>query len=258
MDGFIENQAWLAAGETEPEIIERYDIGHCLIDYKLSTPRLPGDDMVLVWWDDQSLLFVSRDQAAARGFPACAARYPVIEPGEWMRAVDPAVAEADLRRAVIEAPRAVLPKLLLASALGRAGNWREAETLLEGAIALAPWRGDLRLGRGRALAGLGRRDDAIAELRRGLAREPGDASGWAGLGRLLSDAGDQRGAARALEKAVRLAPRNPAFALDLGHVYERSGEKARAEGIYRSVLEDFPGNREAEGRLRRLISGGGG
>ena len=208
--------------------------------------------MALVWWDDKSLLFVSRVQVKERGIACYSVYYPVLPAGDSAAELPPEVREQELRRAVREAPGSVRARFLLAALLSDRGEWKEAEALLEEAIAGQPWRGDLRINRGTMLARMGEREEAIVEIRRGLRSERGDASAWAGLGRLLSDVKDQAGSEKALERAVKLAPANLAYALDLGLVYERGEKSDAAERVYRSIIAADPSNREAERRLARL------
>ncbi len=234
------------------EIIEKYEIGYCLVDYGAGNPRLPGDEMTLVWWDDKSLLFVASEQVEARSIPHYTVYYPVMTAGEIAAALPPEVREEELRRALHEAPGSVLARFLLATLLSERSQWTEGAELLGEAIDIAPWRGDLRISRGAMLARSGNREEAIAEIRKGVRSEPGDPSAWAGLGRLLSDAKDQRAAQKALERAVELAPTNRGYALDLGLVYERGGESGGAEQVYRRILAADPTDAEAQRRLARL------
>ncbi len=175
------------------EIREKYGIGHCLVDYYWFRSRLPLEGMDLVWWDDHSLLLVSREEAEARGLPVYSLLYPALPPDVIRRTVDPADAEEELRRAAAEAPEAVLPRLLLSNVLEWAGRIDEAEKFIREAIGINPWRGELHVRRGMLLGRMGKDEEALAELKRGLRSSRGNADGWAGLGRLLFEH-KQRGA----------------------------------------------------------------
>ncbi|MFH1278450.1 MAG: tetratricopeptide repeat protein [Candidatus Eisenbacteria bacterium] len=197
---FIRTHSW-------PEIIERYGIGHCLIDYYWYRPKLPsGKEMVLVWWDDLSILLVSRGEAERRGLPFYSQMYPVVSPDAIRRTVDPGTAERELRRAVDEALHAVLPRLVLSIVLGWKGDWEGAERLLSEAVSVEPWREELRVNHGVILAKLGRNEEAIRELKKGLRSEKKNAEAWTVLGKLLLEKGDARGAGRALSRAAELSP----------------------------------------------------
>ncbi len=240
------------ANHTWREIIAKYDIGHCLIDHKWAEPRLPGNEMSLVWWDDTSMLYISRDECDRRDLPMYTVPFPVLSGGDVLERIDPGRAEQELRRAIREAPRSVLPRIHLAAILGSTDRDEEGAGVLSKALEFEPWRGDVMINRGYLLARSGDRRAAIESLRDGLRRERKDGRAWGSLGRLLSEESDNDGAARALKRAVRIAPENQAFLLDLGLVYERQGKTDRAQDTYRSVVQRFPDSREAQRRLERL------
>ncbi|MFH1279752.1 MAG: tetratricopeptide repeat protein [Candidatus Eisenbacteria bacterium] len=231
------------------EILGRYGIGHALIDHRWGKPRLPSNDrMRLVWWDDLSMLFVSREEAERRGLPGYEYRYPVEEWPDMFR-LDPARVERELTRAVEEAPGAVLPRFLLAFLYSAAGDWARAEPLLAGALEIAPWRKDLRIDHGIALARTGREKEAIVQLRRGLKGDDRNAHGYGWLGNLLQRAGDGKGAERAFRRAIDIEPENPSYPLALGRFYEREGEREKALATYRDLGRRFPDSPEVQKRL---------
>lgn len=236
------------ASHSWSEMIDTYGIGHCLIDHRWGKPRLPGDEMLLVWWDDLSMLFMRREEAEARGIPGYEYRYPVEEwPG--MFTLDAARVEAELARAVAEAPNAVLPRFLLAFLMSAGGEWGRAEPLLGRALEIAPWRKDLRIDHGIALARTGHEKEAIVELRRGLAGDDKNAHGYGWLGNLLHRAGDPKGAEKAFRRAMRIEPENSSYPLALGRMYEREGEREKALALYRDLAERFPDSPEVQKRL---------
>ncbi len=245
-----ETLAWIGSHSWE-EIIARWGIGHCLIDHRWMKPRLPGEEMALVWWDDLSLLLIGREEALRREIPIYEFRYPV-EDRRALLALPLERAEEELSRAIEEAPRAVLPRTLLASASGVAGEWERAEDLLAGALEITPWRGDLRVDHGIALARIGEKEEAMEELRRGLETEPGNAQGWGYLGNLLYADGRPDAAESAFRRADRLEPGNPSYLLALGRLDEREGEEKRAAELYRDMIERFPDDRELRRRLSRV------
>jgi putative inorganic carbon (HCO3(-)) transporter len=73
-------------------------------------------------------------------------------------------------------------------------------------------------------------DLAIASYEKGTKVEPVYATNWANLGSLLWAQGEEDRAIDSLERAVSLAPREPAFRLTLGRMYESSGELEKARG----------------------------
>ena len=233
------------------EIIERYQIGHCLIAHRWMNPRLPGDEMALVWWDDLSLLFVTREEAERRNLPRYSIRYPVAKLSSIL-AAERAVVVAELGRAVDEAPRSVLPRFLLASVLGASGEWDKAGALFREARRIAPWRGDLAVDHGIALAHTGETEEAVRLLKRGLKIEKENARGWGWLGNLLHRQNDGRGAEKAFRRAIELEPGNAAYPLALGRLYEREGEKERAAALYLELADRFPANGEVQKRIGEL------
>lgn len=239
---FIRDHEW-------DEILDEYGIGHALIDHRWGRSRLPSDErMRLVWWDDLSMLFLSREEAERRGIPGYEYRYPVEEWPNMFR-LDPARVERELARAAEEAPEAVLPRFLLAFLYSAAGEWERAEPLLARALEIAPWRKDLRIDHGIALARTGREKEAVVELRRGLAGDDRNAHGYGWLGNLLQRAGDRAGAEKAFRRAIAIDPENPSYPLALGRFFEREGEREKALGIYRELGRRFPESPEVRQRL---------
>jgi len=235
-----------------PEIVERYRIGHALFDYRWGADGvLPGEEMVLVWWDDLSLLFVDREEALARDIPFYEIRHPVADRAALFGADREKVAD-DLARAAREAPRAVLPRRLLAGLLGATGGWTQAESSLREALAITPWNDAVRVDHGIALARLGHADEALDALERGLTEEGENAEGWGWLGNVRYEKGDRRGAEKAFRRAMNLAPQSPAFGLALGRMYEREGDREQAAALYRELAERFPGDDAVRERLEGI------
>ncbi|HEX8580414.1 MAG TPA: sulfotransferase [Allosphingosinicella sp.] len=107
-----------------------------------------------------------------------------------------------LRRLLAASPDNLPARLNLARALIATGAFEEA-------VSLCAARGDdLRLRRmlASALQELGRTDEAIATYRSVLATMPSDFESWNNLGNALAAIGDLRGAATALERAIRIRP----------------------------------------------------
>ncbi|HEY7810050.1 MAG TPA: sulfotransferase [Allosphingosinicella sp.] len=107
-----------------------------------------------------------------------------------------------LRRLLAASPDNLPARLNLARALIATGAFEEAVGLC------AARSDDLRLRRmlASALQELGRTDEAIATYRSVLATMPSDFESWNNLGNALAATGDLRGAATALERAIRIRP----------------------------------------------------
>ncbi|WP_080890909.1 tetratricopeptide repeat protein [Bradyrhizobium sp. UBA2491] len=84
------------------------------------------------------------------------------------------------------------------------GKPLEAEALFAKAVALEPGLAEAWLGRGNALAGLGRHDQALAAYDKALALKPGLAGPW--LGHLLANLGRHQESLAAYDKALAIRP----------------------------------------------------
>lgn len=104
----------------------------------------------------------------------------------------------------------------------------------------------------RALTGMGRLPEAVALLRRALARQPRNADLYFALGATLREAGDKLAAVDALVQATRLRGKVWYYHLELASLYEEMGRVDMAVMEYRAVLEGDPSNVEARASLRRL------
>ncbi|MFN7973084.1 MAG: tetratricopeptide repeat protein [Acidobacteriota bacterium] len=88
----------------------------------------------------------------------------------------------------------------------------------------------------RLLIDAGRRDEAMAALRRAIAIDPDLAIAHSNLGGLLGMRGDGTGAVRELEIAVRLDPESSMAAKNLAQAYMMVGDRRRAaEAIQRAI-----------------------
>ncbi|WP_082109026.1 tetratricopeptide repeat protein [Azospirillum thiophilum] len=109
-----------------------------------------------------------------------------------------------LRRAVDLAPH-LGDAYINASALeGARGRWNEALDWLEALRDFAPHHPGLPTGRARALAQLGRTDEASAEARRALILHPADADAHLVLGHLPNAAAGPDGGRKTLRRAAAL------------------------------------------------------
>jgi putative inorganic carbon (HCO3(-)) transporter len=83
-------------------------------------------------------------------------------------------------------------------------------------------------------------DLAIASFEKGTKAEPIYATNWANYGSLLWAKGKEAQALDVLERAVTLAPREPAFRLTLGRMYESSGDLEKAREAFEESLKQRP------------------
>jgi tetratricopeptide (TPR) repeat protein len=154
------------------------------------------------------------------------ARTPVLEPEPWLR-----LGEA---------------QLLL-------GEHARAEAIFQRLLAQVPEVPLVRTGLGIATAGQGRREEAIAHLREGLAIDPQLVEGHFNLGRLLLAWGRPDEAVEELARAVELRPTLPAGWLRLGQAREALGDRAAAIACYRRALAVEPSTTEAHIALARAL-----
>jgi Flp pilus assembly protein TadD len=105
------------------------------------------------------------------------------------------------------------------------------------AIELEPDYPDAHLNLGLTLADADRTDEAMAELKRAVELDLGDALPRHELAGLQMDTGDYRSAIAQLKEVVRLEPQNFEAWLDLGICYAQKGFYAEAERAYGSARE---------------------
>lgn len=131
------------------------------------------------------------------------------------------------------------------AALG-AGHNTEALACIERAIALDPQAPRLLLQQSRALAAHGRLPEAAAAAAKAQRGAPNnDAALLDGIGTALSQAGDQARAMSAYDRAVALAPDNPAFRFNRATVHRYLGALSEAEADYDRVITLNPRDFEA-------------
>lgn len=135
------------------------------------------------------------------------------------------------------------------------GDATRAVALLKKAVARRPRNVPARLTLALALEQSKALREAERVLRDGLAEQPGQASLWGALGRILRHRGKYDQAVKALDRARKLDPKDPEPALQLGEIYERYRKWEIARSHYRAVLTsaDRPAHRVlAHRRLARL------
>jgi tetratricopeptide (TPR) repeat protein len=191
------------------------------------------------------------------------------------RAGDPARAEREYQAAAELIPDAAEPRILASRAAQRQLHAAAAEAWLRGALAVAPFRDDVRLQwahqlvRMRRLAeaqvelvrlrasrhldaeallalegalhlAAGRFDEAAAAYLAILERHANDATGLVGVAAVRASVGDLDGAASALERAQRAAPTWALPDYDLGLVQYRRGALAEAARATEAALVKDP------------------
>lgn len=104
---------------------------------------------------------------------------------------------------------------------------------------------------GRVLECVGRREEALARLKRAARIRPG-CSVYQWIGLLYGEMGRMEEARTALLEAVRLGPRDSAAHSALGLWYESVGNTVEAEREYRMALGYYAYNREALAGLGRI------
>ncbi len=114
---------------------------------------------------------------------------------------------ADLRAAAAAAPDVPEMQFNLATILHRTGHDAEALPFLTRAVELRPNFVAAWIMRGETLAGLGKRNDAIADARQALAVDPRETRGYLLLARLLKETGNNAEASRWLRHGARVAAR---------------------------------------------------
>ncbi|HUN26893.1 MAG TPA: sulfotransferase [Steroidobacteraceae bacterium] len=121
----------------------------------------------------------------------------------------------------------------------------EALARAEEALARAPTDARLLLARAQCLLVLGRLPEAGTAAAAVERHAPADPVLWDALGTLFSRANDQRGALRAYDEAVRLAPREPQFLFNRAAVRRFLGALEDAEADYDRALALNPTDYEA-------------
>ncbi len=142
---------------------------------------------------------------------------------------NPALAEAEFRKALAMAPDAPVVVLNFAAWLRRAGRLQECVRLLE----QGPTGLDVELQLGMACLQLGEHRRARAAFDAVLARQADHPVAWNGLGRALGGLGDGEAAAEAFANATRIAPSDATGWINLGTALRLLGRSAEALGCLR-------------------------
>ena len=162
---------------------------------------------------------------------------------KYMDTRDPESARASVdsgsKAAALEPDR---PEVRYALAVSLAGTGRREEAVkeLRQALALRPTFDDARRKLGEVLAQQGKIDEAVAEFQRAIAMRPRFWGGYSDLGLALLGAARYAEAAKAFEQVVALQPDNHMGHQQLGSVYQMLGDAPKAIAAYEKALAIRP------------------
>lgn len=158
-----------------------------------------------------------------------------------------------------QAPDAAVPIGRSAHVLLAAGAPAEAESAFRRALSMPGAAGDLHVGLSLALAGQGRRTEALAAAREGHAARPRDAEVATHYAHMLAGAGRQHLAeAERIFRAVLDRQPGAGLALfGLGHVLHEKGQRGEALLFAQRAVARLPGHHDALNLLARMVLQGG-
>jgi tetratricopeptide (TPR) repeat protein len=136
-------------------------------------------------------------------------------------------------------------RFLMGAAHLRRNDSRSALPELEKAAAENPALPAVHSMLGRALVGVGRRDEALAAFRNEIARNPNDFDSNLYIGLFLKDDGKLDEAHEHLKRAGRLRPQDPAVLYMLGSLHLAAGRPEDAQKALATVTERVPTYRQA-------------
>ncbi|MBV8681846.1 MAG: tetratricopeptide repeat protein [Caulobacteraceae bacterium] len=106
----------------------------------------------------------------------------------------------------------------------------------------------------RALAAVGRRDEALVQLRECAARRPPFVQAFLELGDQLGDAGRYDEASEVFETGLSLLPEAAALRIGLGYLHLRRNDRVRARELFSEARAAAPGRRDATIALARVLA----
>jgi len=130
--------------------------------------------------------------------------------------------------------------VLMGAAQLRRQDFRAALTELERAVALNPALPTVNSLYGRALMGMGRREDAADAFRKELTKNPNDFDANLYLGLLLKDDGKLDEALDRLKRADRLRPGDPRTLYGLGALHLAAGRVPEAQTALEALVKAVP------------------
>jgi tetratricopeptide (TPR) repeat protein len=161
---------------------------------------------------------------------------------------------AELREAVMGAPRTLAHRFALGQALMAAGQYAEAVDTYGDLLDLAPAEPTARLGRAKALLAVGDLAGSEAEFRSVQRMDKTSSAAALGLAQVRRERGDFEGAMAAIRFALRLAPEDVDARALLGWIQLDLGDVG-AVATFRNVL--WKDARHADARLGLLAAGAG-
>lgn len=177
------------------------------------------------------------------------ARHGALPPGEprlvraaqLLAANDAVKAETILREHLAEHVNDVLALRMLSEAQARADRPDLAEQTLRRCLELAPGFGLARHGLGQLLNGFGRYDEALAEARELLRRDPDNRGSQRLLAATLNNRGDYEGGIAIYEKMLADSAAQPSIWASYGHLLKTVGRTQEAIEAYKKSLRFAPG-----------------
>jgi tetratricopeptide (TPR) repeat protein len=161
------------------------------------------------------------------------------------------------RRVVGPALVGVATVALGATAFARVLDYRTEESIWRDTVEKSPDSSVVRNNYGRALANLGRQDDAIAQYREGLRLAPGDARTWAKLGNALAEQGKLAEAVDAYRAALRHEPTDEKTHNNLARVLLRVGDLPGAIAHLQEAVRLDPSYALGRLNLAKLLANAG-
>ena len=134
------------------------------------------------------------------------------------------LAEGSVASRVAPAAVVVLAAAFGASASARVRDYRTEESIWRDTVEKSPGSVVVRNNYGRALANLGRQDEAIAQYREGLRLAPDDSRTWAKLGNALAEQGRLAESVDAYRQALLYEPTDEKTHNNLARVLLRTGD----------------------------------
>jgi len=131
-------------------------------------------------------------------------------------------------------------------------EWQQAIQLANDQLQRSPDRLDYRETLARIYAASGNFAAAASQFEALIAKNPKSAPLYVQLGEAKARRGDAAGALAAFQTARRLAPTDPAPALDLALLYDQAGRSADARPEYETVIQLQPDNTAALNNLAYL------
>ena len=169
---------------------------------------------------------------------------------------DPKLAAEQAEEVLRIAPNHPVALVYLGAARCAGGDPAGALAVLEPLAAARPGWAPAHHHLALALAAEGRRDEAIASLRRAVALQPDFADAWRALGDRLIEAGDAAGADAAYAQHIRAATKDPRLLAPAAALC--ANDVPTAEALLRAHLKRFPTDvaairmlAEVAARLRR-------